>query len=117
MLTDLVARVGVLADAEAVRSGLKTVGLTDPTPRRTYGIARSPEEDGFCPELVDSEDEGDMRVQATARSRPSSEPPLCPVCFVPGISGCYWVKCHRQFTRPSTVCDKCGTSTLTVQYG
>ena len=116
VLKDLVARVGVLADAEAVRSGLKTVGLSDPAPRRTYGVTRSPEEDGECPELVDSDDEGDRRVQATARARAAPEPPVCPVCFAPGISGCYWVKCHRQFAKPSTVCDKCGTSTLTVQY-
>ena len=34
---DLVAQVGVLADAEAVRSGLKTVGLTDPSPAERTG--------------------------------------------------------------------------------
>ena len=42
VLKELVAQVGVLADAEAVRSGLKTVGLTDPVPRRAYGISRTP---------------------------------------------------------------------------
>ena len=75
-----------------------------------------PEEDGEYPELVSSDDEGDRRVQATTRARPPLEPPIYPVCFAPGISGCYWVKCHRQFTKPSTMCDKCGTSTSTVQY-
>ena len=82
-----------------MRSGLKTVGLTDPVPRRTYGVAHGPEEDGDCPELADSDDEGDRRVQATTRARPPLEPRICPVCFAPGISGCYWVKCHHQFAR------------------
>ena len=58
-----------------------------------------------------------MRVQTTTRGRPPPEPPTCPVCFKPGIPGCFWVKCHGQFTEPNTVCDKCGTSTLTVQFG
>jgi hypothetical protein len=58
-------QAGVHADEEAVRSGLKTPGLTDSAPsppRRTFGIARSPGEDGEPPNLVSSDDEDSKRV-------------------------------------------------------
>jgi len=49
-----------------VRSGLKTVGLTDSAPRRTYGVARTSGEDGEPPDLVSSDDECKQRRRLSA---------------------------------------------------
>jgi hypothetical protein len=62
--------VRVLADEEAVRSGLKMPGLVDSVPRRTYGVGRSSGEDGEPPELLSSDDKDKKRVHAmTTRGR------------------------------------------------
>ena len=81
--------MGVFADEEAMRSGLKMSGLTDSVYRRTYGVARSSGMDGEPPELVSSDDEDERRVQATTRGCRLPEAPTCPECFTPGIPGCF----------------------------
>ena len=68
VLRDLVAEVGVLADAETVRSGLKTVGLTDSAPKRAYGVSRFAGEVDEPPALESSDDEGDRRSGDYPRS-------------------------------------------------
>ena len=58
VFTDLLAQVGVLADAEAVRNSLKTPRLVKATPRRTYGVRQGDTGHDEMPELAsESEDE------------------------------------------------------------
>jgi hypothetical protein len=107
---DLLNKVGVLADAEALRASLKTPGVSAlPQPRRTQTITTmcDASDSGEISDCGDDflPDSDDMRIQAASVRYPKA--PNCTNCGTPRILGTLWRKCCQDFSEPVKICNLC----------
>jgi hypothetical protein len=122
VFTELLSRIGVLADAEARRSSLKTPGVVaQAPPRRTQAVTYSGSD--YCyfggaddrDLLSDDEDPSGLHIQAASFARPLRTP-KCTSCGTDGIAGTLWLLCCKSFSEPVQICDDCHGVTPTRQF-
>jgi hypothetical protein len=106
---DLLNKVAVLADTEALRASLRTPGVSAlPQPRRTQAIATTTDASDLGG-VGDSGDDAlpnydDMRVQAASVRYPKA--PNCTNCGTPGILGTLWCKLCQDFSELVKICNQ-----------
>jgi len=122
LFTELISRIGVLADIEAKRSSMKTPGVVAQVPpRRAQNVSYGGLEyhsagDGDDQDSrSDDDDSFGLRVQATTFARPIRTP-RCSNCEADGVAGTFWLPCCVTFSEPVQICDACHGVTPSRQF-
>jgi hypothetical protein len=122
LFTELISRIGVLADIEAKRSSMKTPGVVvQVPPRRTqtvsYGGLECYSSGGAVDRdsLSEDEDPFGLHIQADSFARPLRTP-RCLKCNIDGTAGTLWLPCCETFSEPVQICDDCHGVTPARQF-